>query len=195
MILRERVFLTNSCMCGFGGWTVFAYLAGTPVVYERILHFSPAGYALMFGINAFFYILGTQINAQIVMRAGLHRMLAIGVGSLTGAGLLLNVVVLTGLASPHHNLLFTILPVMWVMGSLGFMSPNATVLALAAHARHAGSASAMIGTMQFSFGAFAGLLMGVFSAVSMVPMALIILAGVIGANIANLARLRAPTVA
>ena len=183
-ILQERAFLANTCVCGFATFVIFAYLAGTPVVFERILHFSPAGFGAMFGINAFFYILGTQVNARVVMRAGLVRMLAIGVGSLTGAGLLLNLVVLTGLAGPQHGVLPIAMPLMWVMASLGFLAPNATVLALTAHARHAGSASAMLGTLQFSFGAVAGLLMGIFSAVSMVPMALVILAGVIGVNVA-----------
>lgn len=193
-IVRERVFLTNTCICGFGSFVVFAYLSGTPVVFERILHFSAVGFGAMFGVNAFFYILGTQVNAKLVMRAGLNRMLAVGIASLTGAGLLLNLVVLTGIAGPQH-ILVTALPIMWVMASLGFLAPNATVLALTAHARHAGSASAMLGTIQFSFGAFAGLMMGLFSNVSIVPMALVILAGVIGVNLSYQARVRERPVA
>ena len=118
------------------------------------------------------------------------RMLGVGVASLTAAGLLLNLVVLTGLAGPQNSLVVTALPIMWVMASLGFLAPNATVLALTAHARHAGSASAMLGTIQFSFGAFAGLMMGLFSNVSIVPMALVILAGVIGVNLSYQARVR-----
>ncbi len=183
-ILRERVFLANTCVCSFASFVIFAYLSGTPVVFERILQFSPIEFGMMFGINAFFYIAGTQVNARVVMQAGLGRMLAIGVASMTGAALLLNLVVLTGLAGPTHSMLVIALPLMWVMASLGFLTPNATVLALTAHARHAGIASALLGTLQFSFGAVAGLLMGIFSAVSMVPMALVILLGVIGINVA-----------
>ncbi len=192
-ILGERAFLVNSCICGCASFVVFAYLSGTPVIFERILHFSPLGFGMMFGINAAFYILATQLNARVVMRMGVGRMLALGMASLTGAALLLIFVVLTGLAGVHHSLLFTALPIAWVMGSIGFLSPNATVLALGAHARHAGSASAMLGTLQFSFGAASGLLLGIFATVSMVPTALLILAGAAGANVAYQARRRRPS--
>jgi DHA1 family bicyclomycin/chloramphenicol resistance-like MFS transporter len=40
-----------------------------------------------------------------------------------------------------------------VVASLGFVLPNATALALAAHARAAGSASALLGVMQYAIGA------------------------------------------
>jgi DHA1 family bicyclomycin/chloramphenicol resistance-like MFS transporter len=182
-IARERVFLTNTCICGFANFVVFAYLAGTPIVFEKILHFSPTGFGLMFGINAACYIAGTQVNARLVGRVGLSRMLAYGIAALTVSGVALNLVALSGLAGPQTSVLVTALPILGVMASLGFLNPNATVLALTAHARHAGSASALLGTLQFSFGAVSGVLMGVFSAVSMVPMALVMLAGVIGANL------------
>ena len=191
-ILRERVFLTNTGICGCGTLVVFAYLSGTPVIFERILHFTPLGFGVMFGINAFSYILGTQVNARTVMRVGVGRMLALGIASLTGAGLLLNLMVLTGLAGPGRDVLFIALPIMGVMTSLGFLSPNATVLALSAHARHAGIASALLGTLQFSCGAVSGILLGIFSSVSMLPTTLVILAGVIGANVAYQASRRRP---
>ena len=193
-IFNERVFLANTCICGFSSFVIFAYLSGTPVVFEQILHFTPAGFGLMFGINAFFYIAGTQLNARVVHRVGVARMLGYGIASMTGAALLLNFVVITGLAGAHGSLMAAVLPIMWVMASLGFLTPNAVVLALTAHARHAGSASALLGTLQFSFGAAAGMVMGLFHSISMLPMALVILAGVIGANIAYHARLRAPQV-
>lgn len=187
-IFNERVFLINTCICGFSSFVVFAYLSGTPIVFEQILHFTPTGFGLMFGINAFFYILGTQVNARIVGRVGVERMLGFGIMSMTGAAISLNFVVMTGLAGAHGSILAAALPIMWVMASLGFLTPNAVVLALTAHARHAGSASALLGTLQFSFGALSGVVMGIFSNISMVPMALVILVGVIGANIAHRAR-------
>ena len=183
-IIRERVFLANTCICGSGTFVIFAYLSGTPVIFERILHFTPLAFGMMFGINAFAFILGTQVNARVVMRLGVGRMLTLGIVSLTCAGLLLNLAVLTGLAGPGQNVLFIALPIMGVMASLGFLSPNATVLALSAHARHAGIASALLGTLQFSCGAVSGILLGIFSSVSMLPTALVILAGMIGANVA-----------
>jgi DHA1 family bicyclomycin/chloramphenicol resistance-like MFS transporter len=186
----ERVFLTNTLIVSFVTFVVFAYLSGTPIVFERILHFSPTGFGVMFGINAFFYILGTQMNARLVTRVGTVRMMTIGLVSLSLAALALTFVASTGLAGAHGYLIAAVLPIMWVMGSLGFISPNGTVMALGAHARHAGSASALLGTLQFSLGAISGVLMGLFQAISILPMALVILTGVAGANLANLARMR-----
>ena len=182
-IIRERAFLTNTGICGCASFVVFAYLSGAPVIFERILHFSPLGFGTMFGINAFAFILGTQVNARAVTRVGVGRMLMLGIAAMTCAGLLLNLVVLTGLAGPGHNVLFIALPIMGVLASIGFLSPNATVLALSTHARHAGFASALLGTLQFSCGAVSGILLSIFSSVSMVPTALVILAGLIGANL------------
>ncbi len=189
-IVREPVFLSNTLIVGFSTFVVFAYLSGSPIVFERVLHFSPTEFGVLFGVNAFFYIGGTQLNARLVTRFGTVRMMTVGLVSLTLASLALVLVVMTGLAGPHGVLLATLLPITWLMASLGFIGPNATVIALGAHARHAGSASALLGTVQFSLGAASGVAMGLFQAVSILPMALVVLAGVLGANLANLARMR-----
>ena len=193
LILREPVFLFNTLIVGFSTFVVFAYLSGSPIVFERVLHFSPPAFGVLFGVNAFFYIAGTQVNARLVTRIGTVRMMTAGLVSLTLASLVLLLFVTTGLAGPRGVLLATLLPITWLMGSLGFIGPNATVIALGAHARHAGSASALLGTVQFSLGAASGVAMGVFQAVSILPMALVILAGVLGANLANRSRKRVRT--
>ncbi len=190
LIIGERVFLANTLIVGFTTFVVFAYLSGAPVVFERILHFSPTAFGILFGVNAFVFILGTQVNARLVMRVGAARMMTGGLVSLSCAAVLLVAMVATGLAGPHGILPATVLPILWVMGSLGFIGPNGTILALGAHARHAGSASALLGTLQFSLGAASGVLMGLFNSVSMVPMASVILIGAVCANLANQARRR-----
>ncbi len=180
-IVREPVFLANSCICGFGTFIIFAYLAGTPIVFERIRHFTPTQFGLVFGFNAACYITGTQLNARYAYRVGLARLLRFGLMAMAASALLLLLVALSGLADPRYPLLFVAVPVLGVMTSMGFITPNATVLALGGHARHAGSASALLGTMQFSFGAVSGVMMSLFPQVSVLPMAAIILLGVAGA--------------
>jgi DHA1 family bicyclomycin/chloramphenicol resistance-like MFS transporter len=50
--------------------------------------------------------------------------------------------------------LASVLPSLFVVvSSLGFVLPNATTLALAGHPRTAGSASALLGVLQFAVGA------------------------------------------
>jgi len=77
---------------------------------------------------------------------------------------------------------------MGMLASMGFISPNATVFALAGHARHAGSASALLGTLQFGLGSISGIAMGVMRPTSLMPMAIIIMGGVVGLVLANASR-------
>jgi DHA1 family bicyclomycin/chloramphenicol resistance-like MFS transporter len=63
-----------------------------------------------------------------------------------------------------------------VVASLGLVMPNATALALANHPRTAGSASALIGVLQFAIGAVAAPFAGVGGTSTALPMALVIAA-------------------
>ena len=191
-IVRDRSFLSNTCICGFATFTIFAYLSGAPVAFERILHFSPAGFGVMFGINAACYILCTQINANIVHRVGVGALLDFGIWLLTGAALVFLVLVLTGVAGAGQPVAFVSVPIAVLLASMGFITPNAAMFALASHARHAGSASALLGTLQFSLGSLSGIAMGILATNSLLPMAAVVCCGALGITLANLGRKRLP---
>ncbi len=171
---------------------IFAYLSGASIAFERILHFSPTQFGMLFGVNAFFYILCTQINARLVHRMGVERMLHFGIGLLVCAASLFLLLVLCGIAGPGRPTIFVSLPIILILASNGFIGPNATMFALASHARHAGSASALLGTLQFGLGSISGIGMGLLSVTSLMPMAGIIACGVTGLVCANVARRRRP---
>jgi DHA1 family bicyclomycin/chloramphenicol resistance-like MFS transporter len=57
---------------------------------------------------------------------------------------------------------------------LGFLSPNTTALALEPFSRHAGSASALLGSMQMAAGAVASGLISYFHNGTAMPMALLL---------------------
>ena len=191
-ILGDRSFLANTCVVGCSTFVIFAYLSGAPIAFERILQFSPTQFGMLFGVNAFFYILCTQVNAHLVHRIGVERLLQFGIIMLTGAAALFLALVLTGVAGHGRPAVFVCLPIILLMSSMGFIGPNATMFALAAHARHAGSASALLGTLQFGLGSISGTAMGLLSVNSLVPMASIILCGVLGMILANMARPKRP---
>ncbi len=191
-ILGDRSFLANTCVVGCATFVIFAYLSGAPIAFERILRFSPTQFGILFGVNAFFYILSTQINAHLVHRIGVDRLLRFGITLLACASLIFLVLVLTGIAGHGRPAVFVCLPIILMMSAMGFIGPNATMFALASHARHAGSASALLGTLQFGLGSISGTVMGLLSVNSMVPMASIILCGVAGMILANAARPRRP---
>jgi MFS transporter, DHA1 family, multidrug resistance protein len=73
---------------------------------------------------------------------------------------------------------------------MGMLNPNTIVGALARHAQHAGSASAVMGTGQYLLGAVSGLLVGLLTDGTPRGMAALMLAGSIGMVIADLRRPR-----
>jgi DHA1 family bicyclomycin/chloramphenicol resistance-like MFS transporter len=73
---------------------------------------------------------------------------------------------------------------------MGFLNPTATVGALRCHGAHAGSASALLGTLQFAIGAVGGFLVGWLTNGTAVPMAAIMFAGAALAKLADLCRVK-----
>lgn len=71
-----------------------------------------------------------------------------------------------------------------VVASMGFVIPNATALALADHPRVAGSASGLLGVLQFAVGAATAPLVGVAGTGTALPMATTIAALGVGGLLA-----------
>ena len=72
-----------------------------------------------------------------------------------------------------------------VMSSLSFVMPNSTALALADQAKVAGTASALLGVIQFLVGGLAAPLVGIGGTGSAVPMAVVMLSLATGAVAVN----------
>lgn len=178
-IAREPMFLSAALLQSFASFVVFAYLAGAPILFERILGFTPGQFGAFFGVNAALFIAGAQINSRLVHRVALHVLLRRGVivGAVAAGTFLLSA--LTGVAGPAHPVLVCCL-IGLTTGSLGFVNPNATVLAFTRHGHQAGSASALMGTLQFTIGSLSGVLLGSVSLATPVPMAATMAAGVAG---------------
>ena len=99
-------------------------------------------------------------------RVGRHRWAAVVAGFL---GVL--VILRPGFASPNVYLL---IPLFGYLVTLGFTAPNAMANALAHQGARAGSASALIGTLQFGVATVSSALVGLFGAGSALPMAAVI---------------------
>lgn len=185
-ILRERSFLSHASMLGCTAFAVFAYLGGSPVVFIELHHLSPAQYGMLFGGNALCFIGATQLNARLLPRYGSDRVLRIGSGGYLLGSLLLTLASVTGWGGVGS----LIAALAFCQFSVGFINPTATVGALSHHAAQAGSASAVMGTLQFLFGAVSGVLIGALTDGTARPMALLLLLGAVGAKLADRARPR-----
>lgn len=185
-ILRDRSFLSHAMVgssCSFG---MFAYIGGSPVVFIEHFGLSPARFGVLFGVCAAWLIAASQVNPRLLPRFGIGRVLRAAVRASLAATAVLVVVAFTG----RGGILGVVLPIFVNMASFGFVMPNATVGALSRQGARAGSASAVMGTLQFMLGASSGLLVGLLSDGSARPMACLMLAGAIVANVADLRRPR-----
>ena len=185
-VAAERNFLVHASIGGFAMFGMFAYLGGSPPVYIELFGLSPTEYGTVFGVGASAYILGSQLNPRILQRFGPARVLRIGVRVYCAAG-----AVLAGLAfAGHFGIASVFVPVLVMLFCNGFVMPNATVGALSRHSGHAGSASALMGTLQFILAAISGSAVGLLTDGTPRPMAALMLLGGVGAVAADLFRVK-----
>jgi DHA1 family bicyclomycin/chloramphenicol resistance-like MFS transporter len=183
-IITERTFILHAGVGAFAMFGMFAYLGGSPTVYMQVFGVTPGTYAILFGACAAGFILGAQINPFCLARFGSSRVLRTAIRVY-----LLSTLVLTGIAFIGGGSVVTIfIPVMLGMASLGFVLPNATVGALSRHSAHAGSASALMGTVQFLLAAVSGTAIGLMTDGTARPMAALMLLGAICAAVADAMR-------
>ena len=131
-------------------------------------------------MNGLGLIAASQVNAHIVERFGPRRLLRGALVCVVASSLVLLTVVLIGDLSVWALLV----PMFAIVSSLPFVLPNTTALALADHAGVAGTASALLGVVQFMIGAVAAPLVGVAGPDSAVPMGVVMVTLAIGALIA-----------
>lgn len=151
-LLRDREFLGYSLSAGFGSAGMFAYISGSPFVLIELHGIAPSHYGFVFGANALGLITMSQLNARLVRGRSLDQVLGGALLAACAAGLALAVAALAGVA---------VLPVLLAgffvfIGALGCVSPNASALSLAHQGHRAGTASALMGTLQFSLGTLGG---------------------------------------
>ena len=169
-LLRDRAFLGYALVGAASFAGLLTYIAGSPFVLQDIYGVSPQLYGGIFAMNALGLVACGQINALLVGRIAPARMLQFGVALAATAGLTLVAVVLAGGIG-----LAGILPCLFaIVASIGFVGPNAMALALHEYPHAAGSASALLGTLQFLVGAAVAPLAGIAGSESAVPMAVTI---------------------
>jgi MFS transporter, DHA1 family, multidrug resistance protein len=169
-LLRDRYFLAYSFVLGLAFASMFGYIAGSSFVLQDVYGISPQLYGVVFGVNALGLVVCSQLNRALVGRVAPGHLLLAGVAAQAGSGAVLLGIVLAGGVG-----LAGVLPCLFVtVAALGLVMPNATALALTDYPHLAGSASALLGTMQFLFGAATAPLVGIAGTKSAVPMGLMI---------------------
>lgn len=145
---RFRGFAITSSVSMAG---LYAFIAVSPFVFIEHFQVSPSQFGWIFGGNAFWLILASQFNGRLVRRFKPLPLLKASLLVQVGAGVMLLAMGWTGVGG-----LWLLLPPMFLYtGCLGFILPNATILAMEPYKAHAGTASALYGTIGSISGAIA----------------------------------------
>jgi DHA1 family bicyclomycin/chloramphenicol resistance-like MFS transporter len=166
MLIDPR-FIGYALAIGCGSGLLFAYITGSPFAFMQLHHISPRAFGVYFASNAIGMFGAAQVNRWLLRWISSHAILKRAFAVNAGAGVLLVLFVATGLGG--FALFFATLFV--CMTTLGLILPNATAAALVPFARQAGTASALLGMLQYAMGAGAGAVVGVLHNGTALPMA------------------------
>lgn len=175
-VFRDKTFMRYTLTSSLAFIGMFAYIAGSPHVLMQLHHIPPQHYGWIFGSNAFGLIAASQLNARLLRRVDMMVLLRMGVSTVAVAGI--SLAILAAINMLTLPLLLTGLFVF--ISSLGFISPNASAAALANQGRKAGTASALMGALQFVLATAAGASMSLWHDGSALPLAVVM--GICGAG-------------
>ncbi|SDS63439.1 multidrug effflux MFS transporter [Pseudomonas prosekii] len=184
-LIADPIYLGHALTGGLAVAGMFAYIAGSPFVFIKLYGVPAEHFGWLFGTNAAGFILVAQVNARMLAKRGPAFLLARTVWIYLAAGLSLLAV-----SSLHTEQLWPLLiPLFVCIASLGCILPNASACAMNGQGARAGSASALLGCLQFSVAAGAATLVGLLHDGTAMPMAMVIsLCGILVVSAAMLTR-------
>ena len=148
-LLRDGHFRALALTGAFAMSGFMAYLGHSSFVMIEHHGVTPTQYGLLFGLNAVAFIGAAQLNVRLCQRHGLPWVIRRGLAGYLAASALLLALTLAGV--DRLEVLVALLFVAY--GCLGLVAPTVPVLALDRHGAIAGTASALIGTVQMVCGA------------------------------------------
>ncbi|WP_282936263.1 multidrug effflux MFS transporter [Paenibacillus sp. RC67] len=169
-LLRDRSFTGYMLAQGIMIAGVFAYVSGTPFIYQNIYGVSPTVFALLFGSNGITLIIGSQLVGRMARRVSEQTFLLFGLW-LAGAASIAVLLV----AMFHGPLYALVIPLVFFVAAIGITSTAAFPLAMESQGHMAGSAAALMGVIPFLLGAVVSPLVGIAGESTAVPLGVIIL--------------------
>lgn len=167
-LLKNREFLGFAFTQSFMTAGIFAYVSGTPFVYQNIYGASPQLFSILFAMNGIGIMIGTRLVGKFADVISEAKFLKIGLTLALSASSALVVAVFA------QGPLFTVvIPVFLFVSSIGMISTSSFSLAMAKQGHIAGSAAALLGLLPFLLGALSAPLVGIAGEETAVPMGVI----------------------
>lgn len=157
MLLADKQFVVLALVAALGMSALFSYVSGSSFVLQDTFGLNQQEFGLVFAIGAVALIGASQLNVVLLNRYTAQQIVF---GAL-GAALVFGAVLVVFAASGFGGLLGFLVPLLLLLGAVGFVLPNAPALALSRHGEAAGTAAALLGAAQFGLGALIAPVVGV----------------------------------
>jgi MFS transporter, DHA1 family, multidrug resistance protein len=157
---RHRAFMGYAFTGAFQFAALFSFLSGSPFVFIETYGIAPRAYGLIFGGMVVFMTIGSLLNARFAPVFGAGKILryAVIVPAIVGPTALV-----LGMIEARYGtiglwpFLLCFAP---QIATISLIGPNAMAMALQRYPHMAGTASSLIGVLQFGMGALFGAIVG-----------------------------------
>jgi MFS transporter, DHA1 family, multidrug resistance protein len=158
-LLKNREILGYAGAGAFFYGGLYAYIAGTPFAFISYHHVPAEFYGLLFGVGIVGIAASNILNARLVPRYGVDRILFGGTAAAALAGIALAATAYTD----WGGLWGLFAPLLLFVSVAGFIIANSIAGAMADFPEQAGAASALVGAIQYGAGIFGSGLVGAFA--------------------------------
>ncbi|MDY0829970.1 Bcr/CflA family efflux MFS transporter [Microbacterium sp. BG28] len=166
-LLRDRGYVLPALSMAFAFAALAVHSAASSFVAQEILRTGPWGFALVYALYAGSVLAGSTLNAVLVGRFGIRRMMAAAQGAALMASTALLVFALWG----PFTLVTFLVPVLVSGAAASAVLAGASALALSRARFAAGAGAALMGSAQYAVAAAAAPVGGLLGSHTAVPMA------------------------
>ena len=185
-LLGNRRYLAYAAVFSLGTTGYFGFLASGPAVLIGDMGLAPWQFSIMLGTISIQFLVSGYVASRLVVRIGIDRVLL--------AGALLQVVAVAGfwMAVQTPTAVGVTLTMCVFAFSNGLVFANSLAGATAVDPRIAGSASSMLGSLQFFVGGFVAIAVANLPMVNFGPFPMILMGLAVGTLVAVLVAMTSP---
>ncbi|WP_207426137.1 multidrug effflux MFS transporter [Pedobacter sp. SYSU D00535] len=165
-VLKEPQFLVYTLSGSVAAAGLYAYISGSPYVFMEIFQVTEQEYGWIFAAIAVGIIGSSQLNTVALKHLSSRTIILRALICQVSTGLLL----VSGAMFGFTGLYSTIALIFLFLCCQGFTFPNTSALAMAPFSKNAGSASALMGSVQMAVGAFTSFCVSILTNHTAIPM-------------------------
>lgn len=158
-LLKNTPFMRFTLCLTFFYVSAYAFIAGSPFVYIKYFNIEPQSYGWLFALNIVGLVIVSLINRKLVFRYPLESLLKFAVIISAIAATILAI----GIKLEFGGIWFIVCTIFVFFSMNGIIAATSTACALDSIPNMAGSASALIGALQYGSGIISSLLLAIFS--------------------------------